>query len=329
MREWAGNRKAYCGPADLSNTRPAGRTGCRRMSGAAPGGRIMTPSTAPATRSSSLPPLAALLLAMASTPAGASLAKSLFPAVGAAGTAALRLAFSAVILTLILRPWRLRLDRAGWRAVVSYGLSLGLMNLLFYLSLDRIPLGIAVALEFTGPLAVAVAASRRPVDFLWVVLAAAGLWLLLPTAGAAEPLDPLGVACALGAGACWAAYIVFGRRASLKGGMPTVALASLIAAAAVLPIGLAQAGAALIAPSLLPYALGVALLSSALPYAIEVWVLARMPARVFGTLLSVEPAFAALSGLLFLGEALSLPQWLGVAAVAAASAGVTATRARG
>jgi len=284
----------------------------------------MTPA---ASRSASLLPLALLLFAMASTQGGASLAKSLFPLAGAAGTAALRLLFSALLLTLVLRPWRLRLDRAGWRAVLLYGLSLGAMNLLFYLSLRTVPLGIAVALEFVGPLTLAVLASRRAADLLWIALAAVGLWALLPGLRADTPLDPLGAACALAAGACWALYVLAGRRASLGGGMPTVALASLVAAAAVLPAGLAASGAALFSPPLLPYALGVALLSSALPYAIEVWVLARMPARVFGTLLSLEPAFAALSGLLFLGEALAPLQWLGVAAVVAASAGVTAGQA--
>lgn len=279
--------------------------------------------TAPAPRSNLLLPLVLLLVAMASMQAGASLAKSLFPQAGAAGTAALRLTFSALILALVLRPWRLQLDRAGWRAVTLYGLSLGTMNLLFYLSLRTVPLGIAVALEFVGPLTLAVVTSRRAADLLWVVLAAAGLWALLPGLHGA-PLDPLGAVCALGAGACWALYVVFGRSASLRGGVPTVALAALVAAGAVLPVGLAQAGAALFSPQLMPYALGVALLSSALPYGIEVWVLARMPARVFGTLMSLEPAFAALSGLLFLGERLTPLQWLGIAAVVAASAGVTA-----
>jgi len=279
--------------------------------------------TAPSPRSPFLLPLILLLVAMASMQGGASLAKSLFPQAGAAGTAALRLTFSALILALVLRPWRLRLDRAGWRAVMLYGLSLGTMNLLFYLSLRTVPLGIAVALEFVGPLTLAVVTSRRAADLLWVALAAAGLWALLPGLHGVS-LDPLGAACALGAGACWALYVVFGRSASLRGGVPTVALAALVAAGAVLPVGLAQAGAALFSPQLLPYALGVALLSSALPYGIEVWVLARMPARVFGTLMSLEPAFAALSGLLFLGERLTPLQWLGIAAVVAASAGVTA-----
>jgi len=273
-----------------------------------------------------LPPLL-LLVAMASTQGGAALAKTLFPAAGAAGTTALRLAFSAVMLTLTLRPWRLRLDRACWRAALPYGLSLGAMNLLFYQAVARVPLGIAVSVEFTGPLVLALVSSRRPTDFLWIALAACGLWVLLPHDAGGSAIDPLGVLCAASAGACWAAYIVFGRRASLAGGVPMVALASLIATAAILPVGLAQKGIALFSPDILPYALGVALLSSALPYALEIWVLARIPPRVFGTLLSLESACAALSGLVFLGESLTLAQWLAVAAIALASAGVTASRA--
>ncbi|WP_144631314.1 EamA family transporter [Bordetella genomosp. 13] len=265
---------------------------------------------------------------MISIQGGAALAKTLFPAVGAIGTSALRLSFSAVMLTLAMRPWRLKLDRAGWRAAVPYGLSLAGMNLLFYLAVERIPLGIAVAIEFTGPLVLAVLSSHRAVDFLWVALAACGLWVLLPHDAGGSALDPWGVFYAAAAGVCWAAYIVYGRRASLKGGVPMVALASIVAAAAVLPIGLAQGGTAMFSLEILPYALGVAFLSSALPYALEVWVLARLPARVFGTLLSLESACAALSGLVFLGETLTLAQWLGVAAIAAASAGVTATRGR-
>ncbi|KCV55195.1 threonine/homoserine exporter RhtA [Bordetella bronchiseptica] len=277
---------------------------------------------------SALLPIVLLLVAMASLQGGASLAKTLFPAVGAQGTAALRLGFSALILLPLLRPWRLRLDAAGWRVVVLYGLALGGMNLLFYLSLRTIPLGIAVALEFTGPLAVAVLTSRRWHDFAWIGLAAGGLLLLIPHGAAAGPLDPTGVACALAAGACWALYIVFGQRAGLRRGTRTVALAATVAAAAVLPFGLAHAGAALFSPAIIPLGLAVAILSSALPYALEMQVLTRMPARTFGTLLSLEPVFGALSGLLFLGETLNATQWLAVAAIVAASAGITATGRR-
>ncbi|WP_085970223.1 EamA family transporter [Bordetella petrii] len=261
---------------------------------------------------------------MVSMQGGASLAKSLFPAVGAQGTAALRLLFSALMLLAYFRPWRVRLPASGWRVVLAYGLSLGAMNLLFYMALRTIPLGMAVALEFTGPLAVALLSSRRLTDFAWIALAAAGLLLLVPHGADMHTLDPAGMAYALAAGLCWALYIVSGRRAGTRHGTQTVALAASVAALAVLPFGLAQAGPALFSPALLPLAVGVAILSSSLPYALEITVLARMPVRVFGTLLSLEPVFAAVSGLLFLGEILTLTQWAAVAAIVAASAGITA-----
>jgi len=261
---------------------------------------------------------------MVSMQGGASLAKSLFPAVGAQGTAALRLLFSALMLLAYFRPWRIRLPASGWRVVLAYGLSLGAMNLLFYMALRTIPLGIAVALEFTGPLAVALLSSRRLADFAWIALAAAGLLLLVPHGADMHTLDPAGMAYALAAGLCWALYIVSGRRAGTRHGTQTVALAASVAALAVLPFGLAQAGPALFSPALLPLAVGVAILSSSLPYALEITVLARMPVRVFGTLLSLEPVFAAVSGLLFLRETLTPTQWAAVAAIVAASAGITA-----
>ncbi|HYG41672.1 MAG TPA: EamA family transporter, partial [Bordetella sp.] len=226
------------------------------------------------------------------------------------------------------RPWRIRMPASGWRLVVAYGLSLGAMNLLFYMSLRTIPLGIAVALEFTGPLAVALLSSRRLADFAWIALAAAGLLLLMPHGADVHTLDPAGMAYALAAGLCWALYIVCGRSAGVRHGTQTVALAASVAALAVLPFGLAQAGPALFSPHLLPLAIGVAVLSSSLPYALEITVLARMPVRIFGTLLSLEPVFAALSGLLFLGEALTLMQWAAVAAIVTASAGITAGSGR-
>jgi len=283
---------------------------------------MSTPASRPPA--TSLYPVLLLMVAMVSMQGGASLAKSLFPAVGAQGTAALRLLFSALMLLAYFRPWRIRLPASGWRVVLAYGLSLGAMNLLFYMALRTIPLGIAVALEFTGPLAVALLSSRRLADFAWIALAAAGLLLLVPHGADMHTLDPAGMAYALAAGLCWALYIVSGRRAGTRHGTQTVALAASVAALAVLPFGLAQAGPALFSPALLPLAVGVAILSSSLPYALEITVLARMPVRVFGTLLSLEPVFAAVSGLLFLRETLTPTQWAAVAAIVAASAGITA-----
>ncbi|CAM4266761.1 threonine/homoserine exporter RhtA [Bordetella muralis] len=282
----------------------------------------MSASTAPSP-APSLYPILLMMIAMVSMPSGAALAKSLFPMVGAQGTAALRLLFSALMLLAYFRPWRVRLTPSGWRVVLAYGLSLGMMNLLFYMSLRTIPLGIAVALEFTGPLTVALLSSRRFADFCWILLAAVGILLLIPRGAEVHSLDPAGMLLALGAGLCWALYIVFGRRAGLHHGTQTVALASTVATVVVLPFGFAQAGTGLFALEVLPWALGVAVLSSALPYALEITVLSRIPVRVFGTLLSLEPVFAAFSGMLFLRETLSLTQWVAIVAIVSASIGIT------
>ncbi|MCY1289415.1 Threonine/homoserine exporter RhtA [compost metagenome] len=276
---------------------------------------------------STLVPVAVLMVAMASIQSGASLAKSLFPLIGAQGTTALRLVFAAVILVLVLRPWRTRLSMASLLPLIMYGLALGGMNLLFYMSLRSIPLGIAVALEFTGPLAVALFASRRAIDFLWIGLAAVGLWLLLPLGKTEGHLDLTGVAYALGAGICWALYILYGQRAGSDHGMQGAALGVLVAAIFIAPIGVVHAGSALLDPALLPVALAVALLSTAIPYTLEMVALTRLPAQTFGTLMSIEPAFAALSGLIFLGEQLSALQWLAILCIILASVGCTLTAA--
>jgi inner membrane transporter RhtA len=275
-----------------------------------------------------LVPLAALLVAMVSVQTGAALVKGLFPRVGVAGATTLRLALASVMLLAVWRPWR-RLPKAReTRSLLIYGVAMGVMNLCFYSALARIPLGIAVALEFSGPLAVAMAASHRAVDFAWVALAALGLVALLPLGLAHEPLSPAGIAFALAAGGCWALYIVFGQKAgSLHGGM-TAALGTVIGALVIIPFGLAQAGAALLDPSLLPAACAVALLSSALPYSLEMFALTRLPTRTFGVLMSGEPALGALSGWCFLHEHLSLVQWAAVASIMLASAGSTITSRR-
>lgn len=275
-----------------------------------------------------LVPLAALLVAMVSVQTGAALVKSLFPRVGVAGATTLRLALASVMLLAVWRPWR-RLPKAReTRSLLIYGVAMGVMNLCFYSALARIPLGIAVALEFSGPLAVAMAASHRAVDFAWVALAALGLVALLPLGLAHEPLSPAGIAFALAAGGCWALYIVFGQKAgSLHGGM-TAALGTVIGAVVIIPFGLAQAGAALLDPSLLPAACAVALLSSALPYSLEMFALTRLPTRTFGVLMSGEPALGALSGWCFLHERLSLVQWTAIASIMLATAGSAITSRR-
>jgi inner membrane transporter RhtA len=281
------------------------------------------PAHASPPASSTLLPVALVVVAMASIQTGAAIAKRIFPVVGPMGAVTLRVLFAALILGAVVRPWRVRRTSAAWRTVLVYGLALGGMNGLFYAALRTVPLGIATAIEFTGPLAVAVAASRRPIDFLWIALAVGGLLLLLPLGDAAAGVDPVGAGFALAAGVCWALYILFGRRAGAEHGMQTTAVGMAVAAVLVLPLGIADAGAALLTPSILPFALAVAVLSSALPYSLEMYALPRLPARTFGTLMSVEPAFGALSGLVLLGERLDLRQWLAVGAIIAASVGTT------
>jgi len=270
-------------------------------------------------------PIAVLIVAMLCFQIGAVIAKGLFPAVGAAGTAALRTALAAVMLLVVWRPWRMRLRLRELRVIVAYGLAMGCMNFFFYLSLRSIPLGIAVALEFAGPLALAMAASRRAVDFLWILMAALGLVALLPLGLGSKPLDSVGVGCALAAGLCWALYIFFGRKAGAAHGGQTTALGMVVGAIVIVPFGAAQAGTQLFSPAILPVALTVALLSSALPYSLEMLAMPHLPTRTVGVLMSLDPAFGALSGLCFLGEHLTWIQWAAIASIMAASAGSAAT----
>jgi inner membrane transporter RhtA len=277
----------------------------------------------PVPRFALLVPVALLLVAMASMQLGAAFAKGLFPKVGPQGATALRLTFSALILAAVRRPWReLRLGRSAL-PLVAYGVSLGAMNTLFYMALRTVPLGVAIALEFIGPLTLAASRSRRWLDAAWIALAAAGLLLLLPLGHTARAVDPAGAALALASGACWALYIVFGRRVGQAFGPRGTALGMLIAAAVFAPIGAIRAGPALFALDILPAGLLLALLSSAVPYSLEMIALTRLPVRAFGTLMSLEPAVGALAGLAILGEDPTPAQWAGIAAVILASLGTT------
>ena len=272
------------------------------------------------TPARSLPPIPAVLIAIVSVQGGAAIAKGLFPVLGAAGTAGVRIGLSALMLLAAFRPPLRQLTAAQWRAVVPYGITLGAMNVLFYLSLARIPLGLAVTLEFIGPLGVAVAGSRRALDLVWVLLAGAGIALIAPWT--ANGVDPLGAAYALAAGGCWAAYIVLGGRLSrmLPGGA-AVASGMIVATLTILPFAIGGGGLMQLTPALLVAGAFVALLSSALPYTCEMIALRSMPARTFSIFMSLEPAVAALCGLAFLSEHLGGVQWLSVALVIAASAG--------
>ena len=270
-------------------------------------------------------PIAAALLAMASVQTGASIAKTLFPIVGPVGTVALRIGFGTLVLVMALRPWRTRISKTNWQPLALYGASIGVMNLCFYLALSRIPLGITVALEFTGPLAVAVLSSHRPVDFLWIGLALGGLGLILPIAHTVQGINPVGVLFALCAGACWALYIVFGRKTGVDHGAQSVALGSLISAVIVVPAGVLSAPPALFSRSVMLFGLAVGILSTALPYALDMVALTRLPARTFGVLMSLDPAVGALCGRVFLDEQLTVLQWTAIVLIILASAGSAST----
>ena len=271
-------------------------------------------------------PFLAVLGSVTALGVGTSWAKhALFPVVGAQGTTAVRVGLSALLMLMLWRPWRWRLSRADAQAVVLYGAALGAMNLMFYLSLQTLPFGLAVAIEFAGPLAVAIWSSRRAVDFIWVALAIVGLALLLPVGLSGSALDPLGVLYAVGAAVFWALYIVFGKRAGHLHAGQSVSLGLLVAALVVVPVGVAHAGAALLSPSVLLVGVAVAAISSALPISLEMMALKRLPKEAFGIMISMEPAVAALLALPLLGEHLSGVQWLAIGCIVAASMGSAAT----
>ncbi|HIW07390.1 MAG TPA: threonine/homoserine exporter RhtA [Candidatus Ignatzschineria merdigallinarum] len=269
-----------------------------------------------------LMPLICLFAAMISIQGGATLAKQLFPIVGVEAVTAYRLGFSALILLFVFKPWKRKLQVGYRRYLVLYGLALGTMNFLFYQSIKTIPLGIAVGLEFTGPLAVALFSSRRKIDFVWISLVVAGLLALVPLTGNSD-IDMTGVLYALGAGVCWAFYIIFGQKAGNYYGTATVGIGAAVAAVIYVPIGIASGGIGIFAPEHLPMAITVAVLTSAMPYALEMMALTRMPAKTFGTLTSLEPAIGAVFGFIILSEVLSMVQIAGIIAIIIASLGAS------
>jgi inner membrane transporter RhtA len=271
-------------------------------------------------RADRIPPVLLVLLAVLSVQFGAALAKSLFDEIGPGGTVFVRVLFAAIVLAAVWRPAVGGRSCADWRLIALFGLSLAGMNLAFYESLERIPLGIAVTFEFVGPLGVAIAGSRRALDLVWVVLAAAGI-VLLSDFGSAD-LDGLGVALAFLAGSFWAAYILLSVRVgqAFPGG-GGLALAMVVAAAMLAPVGVADAGSELLVPGILAVGACVAILSSAIPYTLELEALRHLPAGVFGVMMSIEPAMAALAGFIVLDEGLATRELVAILLVVAASAG--------
>jgi inner membrane transporter RhtA len=271
-------------------------------------------------RADRIPPTLLVLAAVTSVQFGGAFAKTLFDEIGPGGTAFLRVLFAALIRAALWRPAVRGLSRAEWQLAVAYGFALVAMNLTFYEALDRIPLGIAVTFEFVGPLGVAIVGSRRPLDLLWVALAATGILLLSDFGGA--DLDGLGVALALLAGGFWAAYILLAARVGRTfEGAHGLAIGMCAGALMLLPFGIADAGGELITGETLAIGLAVAVLSSVIPYSLELEALRRMPAGVFGVLMSLEPAAAALAGFIVLDEGLATREVVAIALVVAASAG--------
>jgi inner membrane transporter RhtA len=264
--------------------------------------------------------MALVMGAVASVQIGAAVATTLFDELGPAGTVLLRTGFAAVALFVLWRPRLRGQSRGALRDALMFGLALAGMNLSFYAALDRIPLGIAVTLEFTGPFAVAVATSRRARDLMWVALAAGGIVLLSP--GIHGGLDTTGALFALLAGAFWASYIVLAARVgrAFSGGQG-LTLAMIVATVVLLPGGIVAGGAELGDPGLLAAGVAVALLSSAIPYSLELEALRRLPKGTFGVLMSLEPAVAAVVGLVALGQDLSVAEVVAIGLVVAASAG--------
>jgi inner membrane transporter RhtA len=279
-----------------------------------------------ATKRQTVPAPLYALGAIASVQVGATVARHLFPSLGPTGTVFLRVGFGALILLAIARPGWSRLAGRQWRAIVLFGLIIAAMNFSFYQAIARIPLGIAVTIEFLGPLGVAIAGSRKALDFAWAAMAAAGVAMLSLTGGS---VTPLGVLFALGAAVGWASYIVLSQRVGrLVAGADGLALALTVGGLALAPFGIAGAGARLLDLRNVGLGLVVAILSSAVPFSLEFAALRRLSSQLFGILMSLEPAMGAAAGFLLLGQRLSVRDLLAIALVTVASAGATFTATR-
>ncbi|MFD8532636.1 DMT family transporter [Streptosporangium canum] len=277
--------------------------------------------------SDAIPPSGLVLLAILSVQVGAGFAKDLFSQLPPSAVVFLRIAMGALIMGMVARPRLKGLTRVDVGLGVAFGVTLGVMNLSFYEALARLPMGIAVAIEFLGPLGVAVAASRRRLDLLWVALAGSGVVLLAPWGTAASRISWAGIGFALVAAVCWAGYILLSAAVGQRfPGTTGLSFAMIVSFLLIAPVGIGTGGADLLQPELLLIGLGVGLLSSVIPYSIELEALRRMPKQVFGILMSLEPAVAAMVGLLVLGEVLDVREWAAIGCVVVASVG--ATRAR-
>lgn len=266
-------------------------------------------------------PVFLIFVSMISVQGSASMAKYLFPVLGPEGMTAWRLVFSSILLVAIFKPWHKPITKLALKYIFLYGISMGCMNLCFYNAIAKIPIGIAVAIELTGPIMVAMCSSRRLADFIWLGIAVTGLAMLLPIRQASNNIDPIGILLALGAGSCWACYILFGRKAGAIHGSSSVAIGSVIASMLLFPIGVWQCGSVMFSVDLLPLVFVVSLLASAIPYGLDMIALPRLPAQTFSTLMSLSPVFAAFSGLIVLHEQLSHYQWLAIIFIIASSIG--------
>jgi inner membrane transporter RhtA len=278
-------------------------------------------------RLSNIPAPALVLLGIFSVQLGAGVAKNLFEVLPPSAVVMLRLVTSAIVLVIVsrklIRGALRRYTRRDLAIAAAFGVTLATMNFAIYESFARIPLGIAVTIEFLGPLGVAVAFSRRKLDLVWVALAAGGVLLLARDDGTGR-VTATGVALALVAGAAWAGYILLSAATGSRfAGSSGLALASVVGAALILPIGINSGGADLLRPELLALGVAIGLLSSVIPYSFELEALRRLPAQLFGILMSLEPAAAALVGLVVVGEVLHMREWVAIALVIAACLGAT------
>ncbi|MCF9045461.1 EamA family transporter [Acinetobacter nectaris] len=265
-----------------------------------------------------------LLIAIVSIQFSGSLAKILFQTHDVLVVATMRLGISATILAIVGRLWTINWNNIQWKTIITYGMALSGMNALFYMSLKYLPLGIAVSFEFIGPLAVALFHAKQKFDFIWVGLAILGMCLLFPFNKGQLSFDVVGITYALGAGACWACYILSGQKDAGISGIHTACLGMLIGTLVVLPFALNSGNLTHVFElKSLGYFFLLAVLGSALPYALEIIVLKRIPPLIFGTLTSLEPAVAAISGFIFLHESLLISQWFALSTIIIASIGCT------